>query len=148
MYEQNGSGQVIAIWKGNGLGTVATKVLDVATGPVVPSDVVGRHGVPDQRAGGPRVPSTSYVALQPSTGQNPATVYVARKLVIIAWHLLSRGENYAFMRPALYRLKLRKLELMAGGPGQRGKKLPEPAFLKPSDRRRRAEVEWSSPWGL
>ena len=45
-----------------------------------------------------------------------ATVAVARKLVVIAWHLLSRGEDYAFMRPALYREKIRRLELMLGAP--------------------------------
>jgi transposase len=73
-------------------------------------------------------------------GANVATVAVARKLVIIAWHLLSRGEDYAFMRPSLYRQKLRKLELMLGRPRQRGKKLSEPAFLKPHDARRQAEV--------
>jgi transposase len=37
--------------------------------------------------------------------RNIATVAVARKLAIIVWHLLSHGEKYAFMRPALYRQK-------------------------------------------
>ena len=33
-------------------------------------------------------------------GRKIATVATARKLVTIAWHLLSRGEEYAFARPA------------------------------------------------
>jgi transposase len=34
-------------------------------------------------------------------GSKIATVATARKMVVIAWHLLSRGQQYAFMRPAL-----------------------------------------------
>ena len=68
-------------------------------------------------------------------GGNVATVAVARKLVIIAWHLLSRGETYAFARPSLHREKIRRLELMLGAPRQQGKKLPSRAFLKPPQRR-------------
>jgi transposase len=75
-------------------------------------------------------------------GANIATVAVARKLVIIAWHLLSRSENYAFMRPSLYRQKIRRLELMLGGTRQQGKKLPQPAFLRAGDPRRRDEREF------
>jgi transposase len=32
-------------------------------------------------------------------GSNVATVAVARKLAVIAWHMLSHGEDYAFARP-------------------------------------------------
>jgi transposase len=74
-------------------------------------------------------------------GANIATVAVARKLVIIAWHLLSRGENYAFMRPALYRQKVRRLGLMTGATRQQGKRLPEPGFLRAGDPRRRTEAK-------
>ncbi len=73
-------------------------------------------------------------------GGNIATVAVARKLVIIAWHLLSRDENYTFTRPSLYRQKIRRLELMLGGKRQRGKRLTEPAFLRAGDPRRRDEA--------
>ena len=73
-------------------------------------------------------------------GVNIATVAVARKMVIIAWHLLSKSENYAFMRPSLYRQKIRKLELAIGGARQRGKKLPDRAFLRPRDQRRHAKA--------
>lgn len=75
-------------------------------------------------------------------GANIATVAVARKLVIIVWHLLSRGEQYAFLRPSLYRQKIRRLGLMTGATRQQGKRLPEPAFLRAGDPRRDQEVEF------
>jgi hypothetical protein len=53
-------------------------------------------------------------------GAKIATVATARKMVVVAWHLLSRGQDYAFVRPALYREKLRKLELMIGAPRRQG----------------------------
>ncbi|RDI73195.1 Transposase [Gaiella occulta] len=56
-------------------------------------------------------------------GSNVAVVAVARKLLVIAWHLLSREEDYAFTRPSLVREKIRRLELLTGtGParGNRG----------------------------
>jgi len=56
-------------------------------------------------------------------GRNIATVAVARKLAMIAWHLLSRNEDYAFARPSLTREKLRRLELMTGAEQQQGKRI-------------------------
>jgi transposase len=56
-------------------------------------------------------------------GGNIATVAVARKLAVIAWHMLSRGEDYAFSRPSLTREKLRRLELMTGAKHQKGKRI-------------------------
>lgn len=56
-------------------------------------------------------------------GGNIATVAVARKLAIIAWHMLSRSEDYAFARPSLTREKLRRLELMTGAERQKGKRI-------------------------
>jgi transposase len=56
-------------------------------------------------------------------GRNIAAVAVARKLVVIAWHMLSRGEDYAFARPSLTREKLRRLELMVGAERQQGKRI-------------------------
>jgi hypothetical protein len=41
---------------------------------------------------------------------------VARKLTVLAWHLLTRGEDCAFQRPATVARKLRRLELAAGAP--------------------------------
>ena len=56
-------------------------------------------------------------------GSNIATVAVARKLAVIAWHMLSRGEDYAFARPSLTREKIRKLELATGAQRQKGKRI-------------------------
>src|SRR6266540_6209456 len=56
-------------------------------------------------------------------GGNIATVAVARKLAVIAWHMLSRGEDYAFARPSLTREKIRRLELMTGAEHQKGKRI-------------------------
>src|SRR3954467_6401124 len=47
-------------------------------------------------------------------GRHVATVAVARKLAVLAWNVLTRGEDYAFARPSLVRRKLRTLELKAG----------------------------------
>jgi transposase len=56
-------------------------------------------------------------------GGNIATVAVARKLAVIAWHMLSRGEDYSFARPSLTREKIRKLELATGAERQKGKRI-------------------------
>jgi hypothetical protein len=61
-------------------------------------------------------------------GRNIATVAVARKLAVIAWHMLSRGEDYAFARPSLVREKIRKLELATGAERRRGKRNPVRVF--------------------
>jgi len=56
-------------------------------------------------------------------GWNIAIVAVARKLVVIAWHMLTRGEDYAFARPILVRAKLREIELRSGAPRARGRSI-------------------------
>ena len=61
-------------------------------------------------------------------GRNIATVAVARKLAVIAWHMLSRGEDYAFARPSLVREKIRKLELATGAERRKGKRNPVRVF--------------------
>ena len=56
-------------------------------------------------------------------GQHVAAVATARKLAVLIWHLLSKGESYVWARPALHARKLRDLELKAGyktARGQRG----------------------------
>jgi transposase len=68
-------------------------------------------------------------------GSKIATVATARKMVVIAWHLLSRGQEYAFMRPALYREKIRKLELLLGAPRRQGQNLTGRQHLKTDQRR-------------
>jgi transposase len=53
-------------------------------------------------------------------GSRIATVAVARKLVVLFWHLLTSEEDYAFGRPSLTQKKLRRLELIAGSERRRG----------------------------
>ncbi|MEO0428073.1 MAG: hypothetical protein AAF160_11610 [Pseudomonadota bacterium] len=45
---------------------------------------------------------------------------MARKLTILVWHMLNKGEDYAWSRPALMARKMRNLELAAGLPAKRG----------------------------
>jgi hypothetical protein len=48
-------------------------------------------------------------------------VATARKIAILAWHLLTKNENYAWARPALLNAKIRKVELLAGEPTAKGR---------------------------
>jgi hypothetical protein len=73
-------------------------------------------------------------------GNKIATVATARKLVAIAWHLLSRGEDYAFVRPALYREKLRRIELLLGAPRHQGHSPSGRQLLKTDLRRAEREI--------
>lgn len=61
-------------------------------------------------------------------GRHVATVAVARKLAVIAWHLLTRGQDYAFQRPSLVRRKIRCLELAAGAPRAKPGPNPDPVW--------------------
>jgi transposase len=45
----------------------------------------------------------------------------ARKLAVLFWCLLSRGEDYAHQQPSLTAKKLRLLEITAGAPTLKGK---------------------------
>lgn len=47
-------------------------------------------------------------------GKQIAAVAVARKLAVIAWHLLTNDIDYAYARPRLVRSKMRRLQRMAG----------------------------------
>jgi transposase len=55
-------------------------------------------------------------------GPQIATIAVARKLAVLFWHLLTRGENYAYGRPSLTEHKLRQVELLAGAERRRGQR--------------------------
>ena len=55
-------------------------------------------------------------------GPQVAATATARKLTVLFWHLLTREEDYAFARPAMTRNKIRRLELLAGAPAQKGRK--------------------------
>ena len=41
-------------------------------------------------------------------------------MTVLCWHLITKGEDYAFARPSLSAHKRRKLELAAGATSQRG----------------------------
>jgi transposase len=51
-------------------------------------------------------------------GHGRAIVATARKLTVLFWCMLRRREDYAHQRPALYKKKLRQLELTAGAPAR------------------------------
>lgn len=53
-------------------------------------------------------------------GFQTAVVATARKMTVLAWHLITKDEDYAFARPGLVTHKRRKLELAAGAPSRRG----------------------------
>jgi transposase len=73
-------------------------------------------------------------------GANIATVAVARKLAVLIWHLLTRGEDYAFARPSLVRQKVRLLELAAGAERRIGHRNPVRIFATPAQHRAEREV--------
>jgi transposase len=70
-------------------------------------------------------------------GAGIATVAVARKLVVLFWHLLSKEQDYAFGRPSPTRKKLRQLELAAGAARGKG----EPGLWGTNKALREAELE-------
>jgi transposase len=49
-------------------------------------------------------------------GHGRAIVATARKLTVLFWCMLTRGEDYAHQQPSLTRKKLRRLEITAGAP--------------------------------
>ncbi len=73
-------------------------------------------------------------------GMQIAVVATARKLAVLCWHLIARGEDYAFQRPSLTEKKLRALELRAGMPSRRGQKGKAAAYSLKEVRRREREL--------
>ena len=63
-----------------------------------------------------------YERVRARRGNHVAAVAVARKLAVLIWHMLKKGEDYAWGRPTLMARKLRSLELAAGRPAQRGQR--------------------------
>jgi transposase len=64
-----------------------------------------------------------FLRVRARRGQHVAAVATARKLAVLIWHLLRKGESYLWARPALHAKKVRDLELKAGhkpGRGQKG----------------------------
>jgi transposase len=63
-----------------------------------------------------------FLRVRSRRGQHVAAVATARKLAILIWHLLRKGESYLWARPGLHAKKIRDLELKAGHPAARGQK--------------------------
>lgn len=63
-----------------------------------------------------------YQRVRSRRGTQIAIVATARKLVVLCWTMIERGEDYAFARQSLTDKKLRALELRAGMPARRGRK--------------------------
>jgi hypothetical protein len=63
-----------------------------------------------------------YERVRARRGAQVAAVATARKLASLFWCLLTREQDYAYAQPSLTAKKLRRLELTAGAPSQRGVK--------------------------
>jgi transposase len=74
-------------------------------------------------------------------GRQVAAVAVARKLCVLCWCLLTRGEDYAFARPSMVRRKLRRLELAAGAPRRKSGPQADPVWNRDADERERRLAE-------
>src|SRR5215203_299060 len=57
-----------------------------------------------------------YVRTRARRGHGKAIVATARKLAVLFWCMLRRGEDYAHQQPSLTKKKLRRLEITAGAP--------------------------------
>jgi transposase len=62
-----------------------------------------------------------YQRIRARRGHGKAIVAAARKLAMLFWCLLRRGEDYAHQQPSLTAQKLRRLEITAGAPVRRGR---------------------------
>ena len=86
-----------------------------------------------------------YERVRGRRGTHVAAVAVARKIAVIVWHLLTRDEDYAWVRPALPAKKLRDLELRSGQPARRGQRGAGYEYnltkLRQEERQRGAQAE-------
>jgi transposase len=80
----------------------------------------------------------SYQRIRARRGHGKAVVAVARKLTVLFWCLLTRGEDYAHQQPSLTAKKLRLLEIRAGAPTLKG---TNTGTWATRERMRRAERE-------
>jgi transposase len=78
-----------------------------------------------------------YQRIKARRGFQTAVVATARKMTVLAWHLVTKDQDYAFARPSLVSHKRRKLELAAGAPSHRGNhRIPGAVY---NDKQRRNE---------
>ena len=81
-----------------------------------------------------------YERIRGRRGMQVAVVATARKLAVLCWTMIERGEDYAYARPSLTAQKLRALELKAGMPSRRGQKGKAAAYSLKEVRRREREL--------
>ena len=82
-----------------------------------PRPLAGRWSrPPGRRCSNPDRCTPSMNGRRPGAGHGKAIVATARKLAILFWCMLTRGEDYAHQQPSLTRKKLRRLEITAGAP--------------------------------
>jgi transposase len=62
-----------------------------------------------------------FLRIRNKRGHQVAAVATARKLVVLIWHLLTKEQDYLWLRPSLVAAKRRQLELKAGAPSEKGK---------------------------
>jgi transposase len=65
-----------------------------------------------------------FARISAKRGAAAAIVATARKLAVLIWHVLAKGQDYAFARPAFQAMKMRKVALKAGAPRAYGKAGP------------------------
>ncbi len=65
-----------------------------------------------------------FLRIQSRKGKQVAAVATARKIAVLAWHLLTKQEDYAWARPALVAMKQRQMQLNAGAVSRRGGNAP------------------------
>jgi hypothetical protein len=82
-----------------------------------------------------------YHRIKARRGFQTAVVATARKLTVLAWHLVTKDQDYAFARPSLVSHKRRKLELVAGAPSRRGNhRIPGAAYNDKQRRNQEKEI--------
>jgi transposase len=79
-----------------------------------------------------------YERIRARRGHGKAVVATARKLAVLFWCLLTRGEDYAHQQPSLTAKKLRLLEIRAGAPTLKG---TNTGLFATRERMRQAERE-------
>jgi transposase len=87
-------------------------------------------------------------------GKQIALCATARKLAVLAWHLLSKDEDYRYGAPTITQRKLRKLQRQANDPGpgislagETKRKVLERRFLEEAERNYRNYVAHKAPRG-
>ncbi|GAA10277.1 transposase [Acetobacter tropicalis NBRC 101654] len=61
-----------------------------------------------------------FLRIRGKRGHQIAAVAVARKLAVLVWHMLTKKQDYHWLRPALVAAKKRQIALKSGAPSERG----------------------------